>query len=63
MHQPDLQILLDLGFIVITAAAFAFLGKLIRMPSLVGYILAGIVLAPWLNLVEIDQSLDLISEL
>lgn len=63
MHQPDLQILLDLGFIVITAAAFAFLGKLIRMPSLVGYILAGIVLGPWLNLVEIDQSLDLISEL
>jgi Kef-type K+ transport system membrane component KefB len=63
MHTSGLQLLLDLGFIVITAAGFAFLGKLIRMPSIVGYILAGIVLGPVLHIVELDDSLGLISEL
>ncbi|MFT4901545.1 MAG: Kef-type K+ transport system membrane component KefB [Lentimonas sp.] len=63
MPAPDLHLLLNLGFIVITAAVFALLGKLIRMPSIVGYILAGMVLGPWLNLVELDHSLALISEL
>jgi Kef-type K+ transport system membrane component KefB len=63
MHTPDLQLLLNLGFIVITAAAFAFLGKLIRMPSIVGYMLAGMVLGPVLHLVELDDSLATISEL
>jgi Kef-type K+ transport system membrane component KefB len=63
MHAPDLQLLLDLGFIVITAAVFAFLGKLIRMPSIVGYVLAGMLLGPVLQLVEIDASLATISEL
>lgn len=63
MESPDLQLLLNLGFIVITAAGFALLGKLIRMPSIVGYILAGMVLGPGLNLVELDHSLALISEL
>ena len=55
--------LLNLGFIVIGAAAFAFLGKLLRMPSIVAYIIAGIFLGPILGLVEMDDSLDLISEL
>lgn len=63
MEAPDLQLLLNLGLIIITAAGFALLGKLIRMPSIVGYILAGMVLGPWLNLVQLDQSLALISEL
>jgi len=63
MPTNDLQLLLNLGFIVITAATFAFIGKLIRMPTIVGYILAGIVLGPVLNLVELDHSLELISEL
>ena len=55
--------LLNLGFIVIGAAAFAFLGKLLRMPSIVAYIIAGIFLGPILGLVEMDDSLNLISEL
>lgn len=63
MPTPELKILLDLGFIVITAAVFAFIGKGIRMPSLVGYIVAGMVLGPALQWVEIDHSLELISEL
>ncbi len=63
MHTPDIHLLLNLGFIVITAAGFAFLGKLIKMPSIVGYILAGMVLGPGLHLVQLDHSLELISEL
>ena len=63
MAADDYQLLLHLGFIVITAATFAFLGKLICMPTIVGYILAGVVLGPLLKLIEIDDSLDLISEL
>lgn len=63
MAANDFQLLLNLGFIVITAAAFAFLGKLIRMPTIVGYILAGMVLGPALHVVELDHSLELISEL
>ncbi|PXA05476.1 portal protein [Coraliomargarita sinensis] len=63
MHGSEYTLLLDLGFIVVGAAAFAFLGKLVRMPSIVAYILAGIFLGPVLGLVEIDHSLELISEL
>ncbi|WP_269524214.1 cation:proton antiporter [Coraliomargarita parva] len=63
MHPPDLQLLLQLGYIVITAAGFAFLGKLVKMPSIVAYIFAGMVLGPTLHLVELDHSLELISEL
>ncbi|MFQ3241929.1 MAG: Kef-type K+ transport system membrane component KefB [Lentimonas sp.] len=63
MPAHDMHLLLNLGFIVITAATFAFLGKLIRMPTIVGYILAGMVLGPALHLVELDHSLELISEL
>ena len=63
MEQPDLHLLLDLGYIAIAAAVFAFLGKLIRMPSLVAYILAGMALGPGFGWVLMDNSLELISEL
>ena len=53
MADSDLQLLINLGFIVIVAAVFAFAGKLIRMPTIVCYILAGIVLGPTFNLVEL----------
>ena len=62
MHASELTLLLNLGFIVITAAVFAFLGKAIRMPSIVAYILAGITLGPVLGLVELSHSLELIAE-
>ena len=63
MHAHELTLLLDLGFIVVTAALFAFLGKLIKMPSIVAYILAGMALGPVFGVVELDHSLELISEL
>lgn len=63
MHASELTLLLNLGFIVITAAVFAFLGKLVKMPSIVAYIIAGMVLGPGLGIVKLDHSLELISEL
>ena len=63
MHAYEFTLLLNIGFIVITAAGFAFLGKLVKMPSIVAYIIAGIVLGPGLGIVQLDHSLELISEL
>ena len=63
MHATELTLLLNLGFIVITAAVFAFLGKLVKMPSIVAYILAGMALGPGLGIVHLDHSLELSSEL
>ncbi len=45
------------------AAAFSFLGRLVRMPSIVGSLLAGMLLGPGLGLVELNESLLRISEL
>jgi Kef-type K+ transport system membrane component KefB len=59
----EVTLLLDLGYIILAAAFFAFLGKQIQMPSLVGYLLAGLMLGPGLNLVEIGHSLELIAEM
>ena len=63
MEPNDLTFLLDLGFIVVTAATFSLLGKLVKMPSIVAYIIAGIFLGPCLRIVELSHSLELISEL
>jgi len=63
MHPSELSLLLNLGLIVIMAAGFAFLGKVVKMPSIVAYIIAGTVLGPILGWVELDHSLELISEL
>lgn len=48
---------------MITAAVFAFAGKMVRMPTIVCYILAGIFLGPICYIVQLDHSLELISEL
>ena len=63
MHGSELTLLLDLGLIVTTAAVFAFIGKLIRMPSIIAYIVAGMLLGPAFHVVEIGDSLKLISKL
>jgi len=59
----EVDLLRDLGVIVVTAAVFAFAGHRVRMPSIVAYILAGIFLGPVAHLVHVGHSLELISEL
>jgi Kef-type K+ transport system membrane component KefB len=60
--MTDLPILRDLGTIVVAALVFALLARVVRMPSIVAYILAGLLLGPALKLLEITDSVQLISE-
>lgn len=54
--------LLSLGFIVVAGAVFAALARWIRMPAIVAYLLAGLMLGPVGGLVELTPALELISE-
>ena len=49
MPTTEIQLLFDLGLIVMAASVFAFIGKVIRVPSLVGYITAGVFVGPILQ--------------
>lgn len=53
----------QLGWIVIAGLIFAFLGKAIRMPTIIVYIFAGLLLGPITGLLVVDDSLEIISEL
>lgn len=53
----------DLGIIIVAGTLFAFLARWIGMPSIVAYLLAGLVLGPLTGLVEMSGSLGLISEI
>jgi len=48
---------------VITAAVLAILIRMIRLPTIVAYLLAGLALGPMTGLIEISPAIDLISEL
>jgi Kef-type K+ transport system membrane component KefB len=50
------------GIIVIAAAAFVMAGRAIRMPAIVVYLIAGIVVGPLLHFVEMSEALTLVSE-
>lgn len=42
----DISLLLDLGLIIIVAAVIGFLVKLLKQPSLIAYIIAGLLIGP-----------------
>ncbi len=63
MNILDPELLGKLGLIVMAAAAFAFIGRAIRMPSIVVYIIAGLVLGPFTGILEVDDAIDLISHI
>jgi len=56
------ELLESLGWIVVGAAAFAALATRIRLPPIVSYLIAGVVLGPWLGLVQISDPIQAISE-
>ena len=58
----DAPILRDLGFILVAATVVVFLARMIRIPAIVAYILAGLLLGPTLGLVEVTESVEIISE-
>ncbi|MFP4352006.1 MAG: cation:proton antiporter [Puniceicoccaceae bacterium] len=61
MEVFNLVLIDSLGLIVVTAALFALAGRLIRLPSIIVYIAAGLFLGPLTGLLEVDKSLDLIA--
>jgi Kef-type K+ transport system membrane component KefB len=52
----------SLGWIVVAAAAFALLARVVRLPAIVAYLLAGLAIGPGLGLVEPSAALDMVSE-
>ncbi|MGF1656806.1 MAG: cation:proton antiporter [Verrucomicrobiales bacterium] len=55
------EVFFTLGWIVGAAAIFGMLARLIRLPSIVAYLLAGLAIGPALGLVEVTDNIDLIS--
>ena len=52
----------NLGIIVVSAAVLVMLGRMIRMPAIVVYLLCGVLIGPVFGLVEMSAALELISE-
>lgn len=61
--MTDYPILLDLGLIVITAALLVLAARLVRAPSIVAYIVAGLLLGPLTGLLHETETVHLIAEL
>ncbi|MCU0788296.1 MAG: cation:proton antiporter [Verrucomicrobia bacterium] len=52
----------QLGWIVIGAAVCSLVARSLKLPSIIAYLVAGLILGPWTGLVELTGSLELISE-
>lgn len=61
--MTDIPILIDLGLIVVVAAAMVLLARLVRTPTIIAYIVAGLLLGPVTGLLEATETVDLIAEL
>ncbi|MEX2471773.1 MAG: cation:proton antiporter [Gemmatimonadota bacterium] len=60
--MPDALILQDLGIILVSAAVFALLARPLRVPSIVAYILAGLLLGPVTGVLHVGEGVELASE-
>ena len=58
----DFGFLESLGIIAVSAAVLVAIGRAVRMPAIVVYLLCGILLGPVLGLVEMKEGLALVSE-
>ena len=61
--MSDASILTDLGVILVTASVFSLLARVLHIPSIVAYILAGLLLGPLSGLVEVSEGVELASEM
>ncbi len=58
----DIGFLQSLGIIAVSAAVMVAMGRAVRMPAIVVYLLCGIVIGPLFGWVEMTEGLGLISE-
>ncbi|MBI5636287.1 cation:proton antiporter, partial [Candidatus Micrarchaeota archaeon] len=57
-------LLFDIGLAIVAATSLAFIFKLLRQPTILAYIIAGLALGPWgLSLITSQQSISVLSEL
>jgi Kef-type K+ transport system membrane component KefB len=59
----DFPILIDLGLIVVAAAALVLLARLVRTPTIIAYIVAGLVLGPLTGVLEATETVHLIADI
>ena len=52
----------QLGLIIVAAAALSFVARFLKVPAIVSYLFAGLLLGPVTGMVKISESLHLISE-
>ena len=60
--MTDFPILRDLGYILLAAAAVVMVARAARVPPIIAYMVAGLLLGPATHLVHPTESLELISE-
>jgi Kef-type K+ transport system membrane component KefB len=58
----DIQLIRGLGIMVVAAAAFVLVARVARVPSIVAFILAGLVLGPVTGILELTGAIEIISE-
>ncbi len=61
--MTETQILQDLGWVVVGATGFLLVGRLLRIPPILAYILAGLTLGPLTGVLGPSESVALFSEL
>ena len=61
--MTEFPILRDLGLILVAAAIFVLVARRLRAPTIVAYMLAGLVLGPMTGLVGSTESVDLIAHI
>jgi len=59
LEQPLLR---DLGLVLLTATFFVMVARLVKVPHIVAYILAGLTLGPLLGVVEVSETIHIIAE-
>ncbi|MGH7466266.1 MAG: cation:proton antiporter, partial [Longimicrobiales bacterium] len=60
--MTDFPILQSLGYILFTAAATVLLLRVVRVPTIVAYMAAGLLLGPVAGVLAVSESVELISE-
>ena len=58
----DTAFLQNLGLIIVAAALFSLIGRRVRLPSIVAFLLAGLFLGPVTGLVAESEELKLLTE-
>jgi Kef-type K+ transport system membrane component KefB len=60
--SPDIDLLRDLGIMIVAATLVALLARAVRAPGIVGFLAVGVVLGPATGLLEVTEAIEGIAE-